>query len=186
MRPEVEPGDYILGISGAGGGTPRRVLLWMCVCETISFAEAYRRGERDPAFRAARGGPIHVRPKKGVAFVRGWPPSYAHIKGATHVQDWKGDIWRERDAFLAGDRGSWVAGAVGPEVTENLVSLLGAGINLKGETTVQNPLTKNSRGKHAVVEGAAARKIVNLMRAKRVISIETSPIGPVFDACHGR
>lgn len=184
MRPEVVPGDYILGISGAGGGTPRRVLLWMRVREKISFAEAYRRGRTDHVFRAARGCAIHVRPRAGAAFLPGWPSSYEHIPGAPHLEGWRNDIRGERDAFLVGDVRSWVAGDDGPEVTMDLVSLLRAGVTWKGEPTLENPLTKNARGKHAVVEGAAARRIIDLMRPKRMRSTESS--SRAFNACHGR
>ncbi len=46
MRPEVEEGDYIMGISPAGVGRQRRVLLWMRVDKKMTFASAYQRGDR--------------------------------------------------------------------------------------------------------------------------------------------
>jgi hypothetical protein len=63
MRPESETGDYIMGISPAGVGDPRRVLLWMQVAERMSFGEAYLRGKKNKFLRIARGHAIHVRPK---------------------------------------------------------------------------------------------------------------------------
>jgi len=89
MRPEVRPGDYILGISPSHARSPRRVLLWMRVAEKMTFAEAYRRGNTDKAFRAARGHAIHVRPN---SFRVGKPASYAHISGAPHSHHWRSDI----------------------------------------------------------------------------------------------
>ena len=65
MRPLVEKGDYIMGLSPASVGR-RRVLLWMKVAEKMTFADAYARGKTDKLFRALRGCAIHVRPAKGV------------------------------------------------------------------------------------------------------------------------
>src|SRR5947209_8200773 len=64
MRPDVQTGDYILGISGAGAGLPGRVLLWMKIDKRMTFKEAYDRGTTDIVFRALRGTAIHVRPRK--------------------------------------------------------------------------------------------------------------------------
>jgi hypothetical protein len=91
----------------------------------------------------------------------------------------------ERDAFLVGDDRSWVAGAGGPEVTEKLVSLLGAGITWKGQASVRNPLTQNARGKHALICGQAAHKIVELMAGVKMRP-EDWPHSKIPKACSGR
>ncbi len=161
MRPDVDCGDYILGISGAAGGNPRRVLLWMRVVERLTFAEAYDRGKTDSAFRAIRGKAIHVRPHKLVAHVPGDPECYRHIQGAPHSDDWQTDIKGSRDVFLVGGRYSWVAGNEGPEVTEDLVALLRQGIQWKGNSTIRNPLTEHARGRHVLVTGRTAQEIIS-------------------------
>jgi hypothetical protein len=160
MRPEVKKGDYIMGISPAGVGEQRRVLLWMCAEEPMTFAEAYERGEKNRLFRLARRNAIHVRPKRGIEQVGGDPEAYEHIPRATHSTDWWTDIDGKRDAFLVGKRGSWAAGPGGPVVTEELVELLREGITWRGHATLQNPLTENPRGKHALLIGNAARKVI--------------------------
>jgi len=160
MRPEVRKGDYIMGISPAGVGTQRRVLLWMRAEGPITFAQAYARGESDRLFRIARGNAIHVRPKKGVHHVTGNADTYEHIPHATHSSDWRTDIKGKRDAFLVGMTGSWAASQDGPVVTEELVELLREGITWRGHATLQNPLTENPRGKHALLTGNAARSVI--------------------------
>jgi len=159
MRPEVRHGDYILGISPSHARSPRRVLLWMRVAEKMTFAEAYRRGNTDKAFRAARGHAIHVRPKQGDDFRVGKPVFYAHISGAPHSHHWRSDIEGNRDAFLVSDPDSWVAKSDGPAVDEELVSLLKEGIAWKGNPTLENPLTPNARGKHAKLTGKTAQQV---------------------------
>lgn len=160
MRPEMEPGDYVMGISPAGVGEQRRVLLWMRIAERMTFAQAYERGEIDRLFRLARGNAIHVRPKKGIDPIEGNPDTYEHIPHATHSSDWKTDIRGERDAFFVGDKNSWAAEGDGPAVTEELVALLREGIKWRGNPTIQNPVTENARGKHALLTGDAARRVI--------------------------
>lgn len=160
MRPDVEPGDYIMGISGAGAGRPRRVLLWMKVDKRMTFKEAYERGETDKVFRDVRGTAIHVRPRNVPLHQPGDPGCYEHIHGAPHSDEWQTDLKGKRDVFLTGARGSWVAAKKGPEVTEVLVDLLRDGIKWKGNATVTHPLTENARGKHALLVGATARQII--------------------------
>jgi hypothetical protein len=160
MRPEMKVGDYVMGISPAGVGECRRVLLWMRVKEEMTFAEAYRRGETDRLFRLARGNAIHVRPKRGIDHVDGNPNTYEHIPHATHSSDWRTDIKGERDAFFVGDKDSWAAEGGGPVVTEELVELLREGIKWRGKPTIQNPLTENARGKHVLLTGESARRVI--------------------------
>jgi hypothetical protein len=163
----MKPGDYVMGISPAGVGQKRRVLLWMRIAERMTFAEAYRRGETDRLFRLARGNAIHIRPKKGVVFVEGDPDAYAHIPHATHSSDWKSDVRGKRDAFFVGDKSSWAAESGGPVVTEDLVDLLREGIKWRGLATTQNPLTENARGKHVVLTGEVARQVIQWVREPR-------------------
>ncbi len=160
MRPGVKNGDYIMGISPAGVGEQRRGLLWMRAEEPMTFAQAYERGETDRLFRLARGNAIHVRPKKGIHNNAGNPDTYEHIPHATHSSDWRTDIDGNRDAFLVGITGSWAAGEHGPLVTEELVDLLRQGITWRGHANIQNPLTESPRGKHALLVGNAARRVI--------------------------
>jgi hypothetical protein len=160
MRPQMKEGDYVLGISPAGVGERRRVLLWMRVHGGMTFAEAYRRGETDRLFRLARGNAIHVRPKRGIDHVPGNPDTYEHIPHSTHSSDWRTDIQGKRDAFFVGDKDSWAAEAGGPVVTDGLVELLRDEIKWRGKPTIQNPLTENARGKHVLLTGEAARRVI--------------------------
>jgi hypothetical protein len=161
MRPEVEPGDYVMGISPAGVGRERRVLLWMQVSETMTFGEAYLRGKRNTFLRAARGHAIHVCPKKGSSFRAGETATYEHIPDAPHANKWRNDIRGKRDVFLVGSREPWVAAASAPVVTQGLVNLLKTGISWSGKATVKNPLTRNARGKHAFLTGRDAQSVIN-------------------------
>lgn len=161
MRPELKPGDYIMGISRAGAGKQRRVLLWMQVAKRMTFADAYLRGNSDWVFRAARGHAIHVRPREGSNFRAGEVASYEHIPNAPHSNKWRSDIRGKRDAFLVGSKASWVAAANAPKVTQELVDLLKTGISWSGKATVKNPLTQNARGKHAVLTGKEAQRVID-------------------------
>lgn len=168
MRPKVRKGDYILGISGSKAGRRRRVLLWMCVAKRVSFAEAYKRGEADEAFRAARGCAIHVRPKAGKTFRKGLPGCYEHIPKAPHSKDWQNDIRGERDVLLVADDSSWVATTNGPEITEDLIKAIRKVKKWKNPPTVQNPLSRNARGQHVIIRGRAAQKIISAMSGLRL------------------
>jgi hypothetical protein len=169
MRPHVKRGDYIMGISGSGAGRPRRVLLWMRVAKPMSFRDAYEKGRTNNAFFNVRGKAIHLRPRKDVAYKRGNPECYVHIKGAHHGDDWRSDVKGDRDAFLVGRKGSWVADVEGPEVTQELVALLRQGCpsTWTGQATVSNPLTQYPRGKHAVVTGEHAQQIISWIQIEQ-------------------
>ncbi len=158
MRPEIRCGDYIMGISPANVGV-RRVLLWMHVDETMTFARAYERGESERLLRLARGGAIHVRPKRAIAHEPGNPATYEHIPGADHSQDWQEDIRGSRDVFLSGAGDSWAVQEDAQSVNEELVKLIQTAIGYE-TASVKYPLTKNARGKHAVVSGSAARRMI--------------------------
>jgi hypothetical protein len=102
MRPHVKPGDYVMGISGAGH--PRRVLLWMKVDETMTFKEAYDRGKTDRVYRDLRGTAIHVRPLDIALYLAANPDCYEHIPGAPHESDWPSDLRGTRDVFLLAEK----------------------------------------------------------------------------------
>jgi hypothetical protein len=184
MRPQLKPGDYIMGISPSGIGKQRRVLIWMQVSEKMTFAEAYLRGNTDRLFRAARGHAIHVRPKEESNLKRGNTASYEHITDAPHAHKWRKDIKGKRDVFLVGSRKSWVAGVNGPEVTGELIELLQKGVNW-GKATVKNPLTQNARGKHAVLSGRDARRVLDWVPrvSKRVQNSEPATRSVCVRSC---
>jgi hypothetical protein len=169
MRPKVEEGDYIMGISPAG--RERRVLLWMRVDKLMTFAEAYERGDTDRLFRLARGNAIHVRPREVGEHVRRNPDAYEHIPRAMHPDNWRTDIRGDRDVFISGANGSWVADEEPPVVTQDLVDLLpkekGGGV-----PTIQNPLTRNARGRHVCLTGDTACRVIEWVSepGKRVFS----------------
>ncbi|MBI4479121.1 MAG: hypothetical protein HY651_03770 [Acidobacteria bacterium] len=169
MRPLVRPGDYVMGISPAGIGEQRRVLLWMEVAERMTFAEAYERGRKDKYFLAARRHAIHVRPRKDVKFEPGNPLCYEHIPNAPHRNKWSDDLKGNRDVFLVGAKGSWVAQESGPSVDQELFEMLQEGIRW-GRASLQNPLTENPRGKHAHVMGETVQEILSwLPKMKKTV-----------------
>jgi hypothetical protein len=124
MRPKMQPGDYIFGISPAGQ-KPRRIVFIAKIEDRITFAEAY---ERFPELRGPEG-PIHVQPinRSNLFF----PCShYEHIPGATHCgKKWERDLpSRNLDAFFVcsepnGCCGRWL-GASGPTIDEEMLSFL--------------------------------------------------------------
>jgi hypothetical protein len=123
MRPRMEEGDYIFGISPSST-RPRRMLFAARIAQKMTYAEAYRR------FPKMRGpvGPIHVRPARapGLAF----PEShYEHIPGANHPGDWRNDIRTpELDVFFVcepaiGSVGQWL-GKAGSILTPAIMEFL--------------------------------------------------------------
>lgn len=175
MRPCVSKGDYIMGISPSGVGNVRRVLLWMRAGKPMTFAKAYHRGHSEQMFNLVRGTAIHVRPRRVVSQIAGNPESYEHIPGAPHSSTWPSDIRGNRDCFIVGDRGAWVAGNDGQIVTQQLVDLLREGIAWRGIATVQNPLTENARGKHVCLTGKAAQAVIAWVRSPTRISRSSQP-----------
>ncbi len=169
MRPEVKKGDYILGISGSSAPRPRRILLWMKARKPITFKAAWRLGDTDPLFRKLRGGAIHIRPRRGSEALP-TPLCYEHLPGAQHEDDWEDDVRDNRDVFLLGDVGSWIADKNGPEVTPEIVELLKTGITWAGYATPNNPLTQYARGKHALLTGQAANKIISLVPKLKIVA----------------
>jgi hypothetical protein len=125
MRPRMQPGDFVFGISGSATN-PRRIVFVGQIEERITFAEAHRR------FPDLRGpyGPIHVSPlevpRSALLFPRS---SYEHIPGAMHSNSWEADLAsRELDAFFvcsAPDScvGRWL-GASGPEIGGDILEFL--------------------------------------------------------------
>ena len=123
MRPKMNVGDYIFGISPSST-RPRRVVFAARIHEKMAFADAYR---RYPKLRGPTG-PIHVRPARipGPTF----PESeYEHIPGANHAENWRSDIsTRALDAFFVCEPakeclGRWL-GPNAPAVAGSILDLL--------------------------------------------------------------
>lgn len=122
MRPRMQRGDFIFGLSPAKAGH-RRILFAARIEARMTFREAYER------FVKLRGpdGPIHVRP---VSREGRFPfCSYEHIENAMHSGDWQRDLLTEsRDAFFvcqeaAGWMGKWL-GHGGPQVDPVILDFL--------------------------------------------------------------
>ena len=119
MRPRMEQGDYVFGVSPSVT-RPRRIVFAARIAEPITFAEAYRR------FPKLRGptGPIHVRPvKKSAAFPR---CSYEHIPNSMHKKDWEHDLASPKlDRFFVCSPGDGIVGVWlgerGPEVDDQIL-----------------------------------------------------------------
>jgi len=123
MRPKMESGDFIFGIS-SWETHPRRILFAAKIEERITFKEAY---ERFPSLHGPEG-PIHVKPIQGTG---SFPASnYEHISYAMHGgTKWQRDLATpERDAFfVCGDRVDWQGrwlGKRGPEIDDEILSFL--------------------------------------------------------------
>jgi hypothetical protein len=123
MRPRMNVGDYIFGISPSGP-RQRRVIFAARIAEKMTFAEAHAR------FPKLRGpiGPIHVRPTRSGGL--GFPHShYEHIPGANHPGNWSSDLRVPKlDVFFACERaevvlGRWL-GRDGPVLTPRIVEFL--------------------------------------------------------------
>jgi hypothetical protein len=123
MRPKMQQGDYVFGVSPSGTN-PRRIVFAARIAERVSFRDAYFRW---PALRGPDG-PIHVRPvdRPGLLFPL---REYEHIPGAMHAATWKRDLPTPRhDVFLAfepaGDcLGRWF-GPAGPAVDRDVLAFL--------------------------------------------------------------
>ncbi len=124
MRPKMQPGDYVFGVSPSKP-RPRRIIFLAEIAERIPYAEAYH---RFPELRGPRG-PIHVRPllvRRNDSFPRS---HYEHIPGSVHADRWERDLASpDLDAFFVcspgdGPVGCWL-GERGPEVDEEIVELL--------------------------------------------------------------
>jgi hypothetical protein len=99
MRPRMNVGDYIFGISPSPR-FPRRVVFATRIAEKITYSEAY---DRLPRLHGPNG-PIHIRP--AVRPNDPFPDShYEHIPDGNHPDDWRSDIRRsDLDAFFICDR----------------------------------------------------------------------------------
>jgi hypothetical protein len=147
MRPKMQEGHWIFGISPSNG-TARRIVFVAQIEERITFGEAY---DRFPELHGPAG-PIHVRP------VSGWgrfpESSYQHIPGANHPNDWKTDLaTKELDAFFVCAkrerwRGRWL-GQYGPKIDSEILAFLktcsvhgSAGFlsSQSREATLENPI----------------------------------------------
>jgi hypothetical protein len=122
MRPRMQPGDWIFGVSPSGT-KPRRIVFGAEIQEVMTFADAYR---RFPDLRAPAG-PIPVKPSNRL------DPSYARahyegIPGSSHEDRWEKDLTSAAlDRFFVcaapeGLRNRWW-GASGPEVDDEVLAL---------------------------------------------------------------
>ncbi len=143
MRPKMQRGDYVFGVSRAPM-RPRRIVFVAKIDERITFAEAY---DRFPDLHGPPG-PIHVRPLK-VKRNDSFPHSdYEHIPRSTHATTWVRDLasrWfdaGELDAFFVcspadGYVGRWL-GERGPEVDDAILRFLKTcsvhGVSVHGTT----------------------------------------------------
>ena len=122
MRPRIQEGDWVFGVSPKNG-MPRRIVFAAKIQKRMTFAEAYN---RFPDLRGPEG-PIHVRPTSG----RGRFPgsSYEHIPGGNHARSWRADLaTKELDAFFVCAkreewRGRWL-GKYGPKIDKAIVDFL--------------------------------------------------------------
>ena len=122
MRPRINPGDYVFGVSPSGVG-PRRIVFVGHIEERITFREAY---ERFPDLRGPEG-PIHVRPISHSDLPAHC--SYAHIPDAMHADRWQKDLASlDLDAFFVcspqtGCVGRWL-GRFGPKIDGEILDFL--------------------------------------------------------------
>lgn len=148
IRSGVEPNDYVIGISRAIPGKPRRVIFTMRVGEIISFKEAWQRGEKDPVFAAKRGGVANPEGEKRAMVVEEGPiiggdihvkpgrkGGYEHVGRAVHAFTWRKDVDENRDRYVVGDPTSRYWGAQGAVITDEIACLIGG-----KDFTAQYPL----------------------------------------------
>lgn len=148
----------------------------------MRFVDAWKRGKSDATFRKLRGKAIHIRPLKDAEGLSS-PDCYEHISGAQHDADWRSDVSGNRDVFLVGASGSWIAEEDSPEVTQELVEALRVGIDWKGHATIDNPLTENARGRHVLLTGAVAQGVIVSMPKRRTVSAKGAKSGCQHE-CH--
>jgi hypothetical protein len=124
MRPKMQSGDFVFGISGSCTN-PRRIVFVAKIEERMTFAQAY---DRFPDLRGPYG-PIHVRPlasSRSKSFPRS---EYAAIPGAMHGDRWEADLARrDLDAFFVCAEpdscvGRWL-GASGPVIAGEILEFL--------------------------------------------------------------
>lgn len=122
MRPRVNKGDWIFGVSNSET-RPRRIVYAAQVEDRITFADAYL---RYPDLRGPRG-PNPVQPLDKEDPLRPWPYSkYAPVKGSPHEERWHLDLARpDLDRFFVcrppdGFRNRWL-GRAGPVVDSEIL-----------------------------------------------------------------
>lgn len=145
MRPRMQPGDYIFGISPANG-SPRRIIFTARIQSKLTFAQAF---DQLPKLRGPNG-PIHVRPTRSPGL--GFPDShYEHIPKANHSDSWRNDLRTpDLDAFFVCERasgvlGTWL-GASGPVLDQSILRFL-QNCHVYGASG--QPLGKNSFAKYS-------------------------------------
>jgi hypothetical protein len=147
IRSGVEPGDFVVGISRAIAGKPRRVIYCLHVGEIVTFKEAWTRGESDPVWAAHRGGTANPLGEQrqivveegpviaGDIHVRVGKKGYEHLPRAVHAFTWRKDVEGNRDRYVVGDSTSRFWGPKGTVITDEIACLLGG-----KDFTAQYPL----------------------------------------------
>ena len=141
MRPRMQPGDYVFGISPSPK-MPRRIVYAARINERMTFGEAY---ERFPSLHKIQ---VHVRPASKIGL--GFPETvYEHIPGAIHDGgEWLSDFpTPESDAFFVcasavGSLPCWL-GEGGPTIAGEILEFL-RGCRVYGQSGL--PLGRNSDG----------------------------------------
>jgi hypothetical protein len=150
MRPKMQPGDLIFGLSPSHAG-PRRILFATRIEEQVSFQQAYL---RFPELRGPKG-PIHVRPVE-----RNGPfplCRYEHIEKSMHRTDWMNDLRSDSlDAFFVcqeqdGWMGRWL-GRHGPELDCEILTQLQA-CEVHGRVNRLSVDNKSSTLSHPIAHG---------------------------------
>lgn len=139
MRPRMQPGDYVFGVSPSLM-LPRRIVYAVRINERMTFGEAY---ERFPSLHKVQ---VHVRPARKIGL--GFPETvYEHIPGAIHEGgEWLSDFpTPESDAFFVCASAvrslpCWL-GEGGPSVMGEILVFL-RGCQVYGQSPL--PLGRNS------------------------------------------
>ena len=137
MRPKMNYGDYVFGISPSGAGI-RRIVFAAKIGEVLTFEEASRKYQDD--WKAYGITPICVKPVGDKNRIGMFPVShYDHLDGAKHQHSWKKDIpTRQHDRCFICEpisKSPWL-GKIGPVTSGKILDFLRR-CELSG-STIQN------------------------------------------------
>jgi hypothetical protein len=185
MRPRMQPGDFVFGLSPSSPA-PRRLVFAAEIEERISFAEAY---QRFPDLRGPAG-PVHVRPTGAAGALPG--SGYEHIDGAMHPDEWKLDLATPAlDAFFVCRRrqgwvGRWL-GPDGPVIDAELLQFLktcavygkaGRLSDRNEDATLGNPVAHGRLYTGLHLETNEPGKLLSLCESKLASSLTSTPASP--------